>query len=48
MSIAKTQFRCLLISPGDVQEERDALSEVFLLWNAHEGRSFGVSVELNR
>ena len=48
MSIAKTHFRCLLISPGDMQEERDAISETFLLWNAHEGRAFEVYVELNR
>jgi hypothetical protein len=48
MPIAKTHFRCLLISPGDVQAERDALSEVVVLWNAHEGRCLGVSVELNR
>jgi hypothetical protein len=48
MAIAKTQFRCLLISPGDVQEEREAISDVFLRWNAHEGQAFDVIVELDR
>jgi hypothetical protein len=43
-----TRFRCLLISPGDVQEERDAISDVFLRWNAHEGQAFEVYVALNR
>lgn len=48
MSSARKQFRCLLISPGDVQDERDALSEVFTNWNAHIGRALGASVELIR
>src|SRR5205823_4703294 len=48
MAIAKMQFRCLLISPGDVQEERDAISDVFLRWNAHEGQALEVIVELDR
>ena len=48
MASSRKQFRCLLISPGDVQDERDALSEVFTNWNAHIGRALGASVELIR
>jgi hypothetical protein len=38
-------FRCLLISPGDVLKERDALSKTFTNWNAHIGPILGVNVE---
>lgn len=40
------EYRCLLISPGDVTEERDALVQVVTDWNAQIGRSLGARVEL--
>ena len=46
MASTITHFRCLLISPGDMQDERDALRQVCLSWNAHMGKFLGASVEL--
>jgi len=34
-----TEYKCLLISPGDVTAERDALTEVVQSWNAEIGRA---------
>ena len=39
-------FKCLLISPSDVSEERDSLSSTVNYWNAHNGQALGVRVEL--
>ena len=33
------EYCCLLISPGDVAEERDALTELVNNWNAQIGKS---------
>jgi hypothetical protein len=43
-----TEYRCLLISPSDVEEEREALLEVVARWNAHDGKALGARVELVR
>jgi len=42
------EYRCLLISPGDVTEERDALTNAVAEWNAQIGKSLGARVELVR
>src|SRR5438045_1658210 len=42
------EYRCLLISPGDVAEERDALTKLVNDWNAQIGCGLGVRVELVR
>lgn len=42
------EYRCLLISPSDVKEERDALAEVVNHWNAQIGDSLGARIELMR
>ena len=42
------EYRCLLISPSDVEEERAALTDCINSWNAHIGRSLGARVELVR
>jgi hypothetical protein len=42
------EYRCLLISPGDVAEEREALTKVVMDWNAHVGRGIGARLELVR
>jgi hypothetical protein len=42
------EYRCLLISPGDVAEERDALTRLMVDWNAQIGKGLGVRVELVR
>src|SRR5438132_5201090 len=43
-----TEFRCLLISPGDVANERDALTEVVANWNAHIGEALGGRIQVIR
>lgn len=42
------EYRCLLISPSDVEKEREALEEVVKNWNAHIGNALGARVELVR
>jgi len=42
------EYKCLLISPGDVQKERDALSDSVTRWNAQIGDALGARVELIR
>jgi hypothetical protein len=42
------EYRCLLISPSDVLEEREALTQLVNNWNAQIGRGLGVRVELVR
>jgi len=43
-----TEYRCLLISPKDVSQERDALAALVNAWNAQIGRTLNVRVELVR
>lgn len=38
-------YRCLIISPSDLAEEREALVKAISGWNAHIGRGRGVMVE---
>lgn len=42
------EYRCLLISPGDVQVERDGLAKSVVDWNAQVGDALGARVELIR
>lgn len=42
------EYRCLLISPGDVSEERDALTSLANDWNAHVGVGLNARVEFVR
>jgi hypothetical protein len=42
------EYRCLLISPGDVDAERAAISEVVQQWNAQVGDALGARVNLVR
>ena len=42
------EYRCLLISPSDVEEERDALTKIVESWNAQIGNSLGARVDLVR
>ncbi len=42
------EYRCLLISPGDVQEERSGLADSVAHWNAQVGDALGARVELIR
>lgn len=42
------QFKCLLMSPGDVTEERDAATTVISSWNAQIGEGLGAKVDLVR
>ncbi len=48
MAQNKREYRCLIISPSDVSDERDALEEVVQNWNAHIGRGLGARVEAVR
>lgn len=40
------EYRCLLISPGDVRAERESLTELIGGWNAQIGQALGARVEL--
>lgn len=40
------EYKCLLISPSDVQEERDGLTDCVEQWNAQIGNALGAKVEL--
>ncbi|MDI6789537.1 MAG: hypothetical protein QME44_02465 [Thermodesulfobacteriota bacterium] len=40
------EYRCLLISPGDVREDRDGLTSTVVHWNAQVGDALGARVEL--
>jgi len=42
------EYRCLLISPRDVQQERNALADSVTRWNAQIGDTLGARVELIR
>jgi hypothetical protein len=39
------QYRCLIISPSDVEEERGCLANTIASWNAHIGAVFGQVIE---
>ena len=39
MPVILPVYRCLLISPSDVQEERDAIHKAISAWNGHTGPS---------
>jgi hypothetical protein len=43
-----TNYRCLLISPGDVQAEREAIVAAVESWNAHVGEGLQARVEIVR
>lgn len=43
-----TQFRCLLISPGDVEAERDAITKLVESWNAQIGKNLNVNIDLTK
>lgn len=42
------EVRCLLISPSDVKEEREAVAAAVTSWNAHMGPSLNARIELVR
>lgn len=42
------EFRCLLVSPSDVVQDRESLIAVVAGWNAHIGRGLGARVEIVR
>ena len=42
------EYRCLLISPSDVLEERDALTSLVQRWNAQVGTGLNARLELVR
>lgn len=39
------EVRCLIASPSDVVDDREAARRSISMWNAHEGQQFGVRVE---
>src|SRR5258708_20878205 len=43
-----SEYKCLLISPGDVTDERNALTNMMNSWNAQIGMALNVRVELVR
>src|SRR5690349_774192 len=43
-----TVYRCMVISPSDVQEERDAIADVIDQWNGTVGRELNIRVEAVR
>ena len=48
MSRTVSEYHCLLISPGDVAEERDALTDLANNWNAQIGKALDARVEMVR
>ena len=48
MAKSVVEYRCLLVSPGDVEAERGAVSELVGQWNAQVGPVLGCRVELVR
>ena len=40
------EYRCILISPSDVEKERDLLSRTIERWNAHVGEALDARVSL--
>ena len=45
MPTQKLIYKCLIISPGDVGEERDAIAHAIRDWNAHAGNGLNALVE---
>jgi hypothetical protein len=45
MPKAVTKYKCLIISPSDVEEERQCLSDTIARWNAHIGEALRLVVE---
>ena len=43
-----TLYKCLLISPGDVAPDREAVGKAIEQWNAHAGKSLGARIDLVR
>ncbi len=43
-----TQFHCLLISPSDVEAERDAITKLVESWNAQIGKNLNVNIDLTK
>ncbi len=41
-------FRCLIISPSDVEAERDAVEEAIASWNAHAGVGLDIRIDAVR
>jgi hypothetical protein len=41
-----TEFRCLLISPGDVSDERETLVKAIQRWNGQVGKGLNARIEL--
>jgi hypothetical protein len=48
MPTSRLIYRCLLISPSDVEYERDAIEAAFTKWNAHVGEGLDARVEVVR
>ncbi len=48
MSREVREYGCLLISPSDVQRERDSLTDLVTNWNAQIGRALGARIDLVR
>ena len=42
------EYRCLMISPSDVEAERNAVSQVIELWNAQVGSALDARIHLFR
>jgi hypothetical protein len=42
------EYKCLLISPSDVEEERNALTDLVGKWNAQIGQALGARLDLVR
>src|SRR5581483_9879728 len=38
-------YKCMVISPGDVEDARDAVVAAITDWNAHAGESLGAKIE---
>ena len=43
-----THYKCLVISPSDVDDAREAVVQALLDWNAHAGEGLGVKLEAVR
>ncbi|RYD84631.1 MAG: hypothetical protein EOP84_04990 [Verrucomicrobiaceae bacterium] len=45
MATTTTKFKCLIISPSDVEAEREAVTNAIHSWNAHAGDFHGALIE---
>lgn len=48
MPIQVVEYKCLLMSPSDVSDERDSLTSLVTSWNAQVGRGLNARVDLVR